>query len=353
MRKRSIGFRLTVWYGLFIAVSLTLFAGGFWLSLRHHLYSATDEILEERAEGVEAFLRDQTASLSADEIRDEFREHAVLGPEADLFQVSNEDGTWVYRSAPLAKADAPAESAVQLPEGGRFTTVEIRGVPFRLFARMAHVEGKRYVVQVAASLHESDEILESATIILVTLIPGALLLACLGGYWLSRRALRPVDQISRAAEEITAQALSRRLSLPESRDELRRMAETLNRMLDRLETAFGKIRAFTADAAHELRTPVALIQTTAEIALRHPRDQEQYRQALEQILAETRRTAGLVEDLLVMARLDAGSPLPIAASRRETLSNERDPTVRRSGKWTGSSSWRAIGATESPLDTPR
>jgi heavy metal sensor kinase len=308
-----------------MAVSLTLFAAGFWFPLRHHLYSTTDEILIERASGVEAFLRDQTASLSAEEIRDEFREHAVLGPEADLFQVSNEDGRWVYRSAPLVKADVPRVTVNELSARGRFSTLEIRGAPLRLFARVADVGGKQYVVQVATSLHEFNEVLESSVTILVALIPGALLLACLGGYWLSRRALRPVDQISRAADEVTAQALSTRLTLPESQDELRRMAETLNRMLDRLEGAFGKIRTFTADAAHELRTPVALIQTTAEVALRHPRNLDEYRQALEQILAETRRTADLVEDLLTMARLDAGSPLTLTcldlrAVAREALS---------------------------------
>jgi heavy metal sensor kinase len=132
-----------------------------------------------------------------------------------------------------------------------------------------------------------------------------LLAASAGGYWMSRRALAPVDEVTDAARLIGLQNLSVRLPVPHTGDELQRLSETWNRMLERLDSAVDRIQRFTADASHELRTPVSVIRTTAELALRRERDPEQYRKALRQILAETERMTRLTEDLLLLARSDA------------------------------------------------
>jgi signal transduction histidine kinase len=131
---------------------------------------------------------------------------------------------------------------------------------------------------------------------------------------MSRRALRPVDQIIDAARSIGEQSLAQRLPLLETQDELQRLSETLNQMLGRIENAFRRVTEFTADASHELRTPVALIRTTAEVAPRKPRANEEYRQALEDVHAESIRTTELIENLLTLARADAGKA---ALERRE------------------------------------
>lgn len=123
---------------------------------------------------------------------------------------------------------------------------------------------------------------------------------------MSRRALRPVDQIIHAARSIGEQSLAQRLPVPETQDELQRLSETLNQMLERIESAFRRVTEFTADASHELRTPVALIRTTAEVALRKSRASEEYRQALEDVHAESVRTTELIQNLLTLARADAG-----------------------------------------------
>ena len=139
-----------------------------------------------------------------------------------------------------------------------------------------------------------------------------LLLASAGGYWISRRALAPVDALTQAARSIGIQNLSQRLPMPSTGDELARLAETWNGMLARLESAVQRLSQFTADASHELRTPIALIRTTAELTLRRDRPAETYRQALGQIVAESERMTQLVEDLLLLARADAGLPaLPL------------------------------------------
>ena len=142
--------------------------------------------------------------------------------------------------------------------------------------------------------------------------PVVLLIGSLGGYWMSRRALEPVDEITRAAQTIGIENLSRRLEVPAAGDELQRLSETWNSMLERLEAAVKRLSQFTADASHELRTPIALIRATAELTLRRERSAETYREALRQIMDDTDRTTRLIDDLLLLARADAGLPaLPL------------------------------------------
>jgi heavy metal sensor kinase len=124
--------------------------------------------------------------------------------------------------------------------------------------------------------------------------------------WLSYRALEPVDMLTRTARKIGGQNLSSRLEKLHTGDELQRLSDTLNEMLDRIEKVFLQITQFTADASHELRTPIALMRTEAEVALRRARDAESYREALQHILTETERTSVLIEDLLALARADSG-----------------------------------------------
>jgi two-component system, OmpR family, heavy metal sensor histidine kinase CusS len=116
-----------------------------------------------------------------------------------------------------------------------------------------------------------------------------------------------VNQITEAARTISEQNLSRRLEIPQSGDELQRLSETLNEMFARLEASFARITQFTGDASHELRTPVSLIRTEAEVAMRKSRTEAEYRQALQHILAEADRTTHLIEELLALARADSGA----------------------------------------------
>jgi signal transduction histidine kinase len=128
--------------------------------------------------------------------------------------------------------------------------------------------------------------------------------------WLTvGRTLRPVGQLRAGAEAVTAADPARRLPVPAAEDEVRRLAETLNGMLDRLEAGGARQRAFVADAAHELRSPLAAVRTTLEVALVHP-DPDGAEPALRTALEETVRMGRLVDDLLLLARLDAGAGRP-------------------------------------------
>jgi heavy metal sensor kinase len=314
MKRRSIRFRLAVWYSAVLALALVAFGGVSWIAVRHVLFHTADETLRDRVEGVRKFMNEQIGALSVEEIRDEFKEHSVLGPGGDLFQVCDADGVWLYRSVPLESGGVPIRLPQDVPAAGVSEDLTVAGAELRFLARRVEVLGKPYTIQVAVPMHELKEGLSGYAWALIVLIPAVLLIATAGGWWMSRRALQPVNQIIDAARSIGEQSLARRLPVPETQDELQRLSETLNQMLGRIESAFRRITEFTADASHELRTPVALIRTTAELALRKQRTTEEYREALEDVHAESVRTTDLIENLLTLARADAGK---VALDRRE------------------------------------
>ena len=185
------------------------------------------------------------------------------------------------------------------------------------------MQGRNYRILVAAPLEGTELTLRRLREVLLWSAPLVLLIGSLGGYWLSRRALAPVDAITRAAQSIGIENLSQRLEVPAAGDELQRLSETWNRMLERLEAAVNRLSQFTADASHELRTPIALIRATAELTLRRERSTETYREALRHIMDETDRTTRLIEDLLLLARSDAGFPA-MALDRVELTPLVRD-----------------------------
>ena len=139
------------------------------------------------------------------------------------------------------------------------------------------------------------------------LIPLGVGLAALGGALIARAALRPVDRMTRTARRITAEDLSRRVERPGTGDEMARLAETLNGMLARLEESFAQTRRFAADAAHELRTPLAALRGGIEVTLRAARSPEEYRRVLASSLEEVERLIRLAEDLLLLSRSTAGA----------------------------------------------
>src|SRR5258708_2481232 len=147
MKDRSLGFRLAAWYLLVFACGVAAFSIAAWFAMRASVYHATDEALEDRVRGVQTFMDRQIASLSIPEIRDEFREHSVLGPGGDLFQVCDQTGQLLYRSVPLeannVQVALPGTLAVP-----RFETLPVQGHVLRFYSQRISVNGKPYTVQV-------------------------------------------------------------------------------------------------------------------------------------------------------------------------------------------------------------
>jgi heavy metal sensor kinase len=307
MLRRSIGFRLAVWYSCVMAIALIAFGVAMTLGMRRSLYGAIDNALRDRVRDTARVVEQFAPSLAPAELQDEIEEHLSLEPGGDLLRIFDADGAVLYASRPLSRGRFPVYTAADLAGGSRYEDARARREPLRFLTSSANVAGREIVIQAAVPLREWIEGLSHFVLILAASIPFALAIAGLGGYWMSRRALAPVDSIISAARTIDADDLSQRLAVPRTGDELERLSTTLNHMFERLQASFNRVTQFTADASHELRTPLALMTTTAELALRKSRPVEQYQAALGQILTELERTSGLVENLLLLARADSGT----------------------------------------------
>lgn len=188
------------------------------------------------------------------------------------------------------------------------------GEPLRVFSLpVQQREGEVVVVQAAAPIGEAERALRGLTLTLLALLPAALLVAGLGGAWLTERALRPIRDITRAAAQIGEGNLAERLPV-ESADEFGWLAGILNGMLGRLEEAFLRQRRFTADASHELRTPLAVIKAHSSLALEDAEGEN--RETLRAIDDAADRANRIVRDLLFLARAESGSveALPVHLS---------------------------------------
>lgn len=293
--------RLAFWYASSLFLILLLFGGGTFYAMRASIEADYDRELKLRLQGIEFFL-EETTEHSLPEIQHELSEDSELRPGGELLQVSDGRGHWIYRSDSSNRLQIPMRETMGGPP--LFATVHARGVPVRLLSAADLVRGVAYNIQVGQSLEESSKVIERFGWLLVAASPLLLIAASAAGYWMAKRALEPIVQITADARAITAFDISHRIKLPRAKDELRHLSQTLNEMLSRLESAFQRVTQFTADASHELRTPIALIRTTAELALGE-NSARASREALRSILEESERTTDLLEDLLVLARADS------------------------------------------------
>jgi two-component system, OmpR family, heavy metal sensor histidine kinase CusS len=303
MMTLPIRLRLTAWYFAVLAVVLSAFGVSAYLEMEHSIHRTVDEELQSRAEGVHQLIERTIQRGAPQDLPEGLREHTELRQGGALLQVSDEQGNWLYRSKVMNDYGVPRPAT--LPK--RAVDFREGHVPLRIWSRQVNVGGQSYLIQSAFEMDDFYEALEHFELLLFISIPLLLVGAAAGGYWISTRALAPVDQITQTARTISAQNLSSRLVVPNTGDELQRLSETLNGMLGRLEAAFKKITQFTADASHELRTPVAVMRTRAELSLRKARSPEEYREVIAEVLAELEKTSALIEQLMFLARADSGS----------------------------------------------
>ena len=298
-----IRLRLTAWYFAILAVVLSAFGISAYFAMRHSIRQTVDEELQIRSEGVHQLIERDIQRGHKDDLPEGLREHTELRVGGALLQVSDEQGNWLYRSPVMSDYGVPRPTTVPR----RATEFMGKDVPLRIWSQKVSVGGQSYLIQSAFEMDDFYEALDDFALLLFISIPLLLLCATAGGYWISTRALAPVDQITRTARTISAQNLSSRLVVPNTGDELQRLSETLNGMLERLEAAFKKITQFTADASHELRTPVAVMRTRAELSLRKARSADEYRDVIAEVLTELEKTSGLIEQLMFLARADSGA----------------------------------------------
>jgi two-component system OmpR family sensor kinase len=256
-----------------------------------------------------------------------------------LVQIIDGQGRVLARSANLGNDVLPFPPRLleQLAAGETaFATLpDAREEPLRMVSVPALVDGQRYAVQVAGSLDDADHILQSAAILFTVMATALLALVGWAGDRLSRKTFVAMENIVDQARKIGDSSLDQRLPHPGGDDEIGHLADTLNAMLDRIEQAFEAQRRFTADASHELRSPLSRLRTEIEITLRRPRSNEEYVVALRSCLAEVGGLTMLVEELLMLARLDAGQQLAqvelasLSALAQETIQRLSAPAAER------------------------
>ena len=249
--------------------------------------------------------------------------------EEGFAQLLDQDGRALARSGQLrAGALSPAE--LQRARSGERVLVERRVPGIEGTTRVLAKAGRRSeVVAVGQSLQDRDDTLDNLVRSFALGGPIAVLLASALGYALAAAGLRPVEAMRRRAREVSLSRADERLPLPAARDEIRRLGETLNEMLDRLSRSFERERRFVADASHELRTPVAVIKTELEGALRAGGHAPQVREALVASVEECEHLAQLAEDLLILARSSEGQ-LPVRPEALE-LREQLERVARRFG----------------------
>jgi heavy metal sensor kinase len=329
MSRIPIRVRLTLAFALAMAVVLAAIGAFLYVRLASSLDEAIDEELQTR-------LAEASAQVAAG------NEVAPAGdPEERVVQVLAQDGTLIATTSTGEPLLDPPEAARAQDTRAWFVLQHVTGLDGRIRVLAAPVDtaqGLR-VVLVGASLEDRDDALGELLTLLAISAPVALLLASLLGYGLSTLSLRPVETMRREAAAISAAEPGRRLPVPPSHDEISRLGETLNEMLERLEAALERERGFVADAGHELRTPLALLKAELELALRRPRSEPELEEAIRSAAHETDRLAQLAEDLLLLARSDRSEvplerkPVPVeqmldaVAARFSGLAHDAGRTI--------------------------
>jgi len=297
--------RLTAWYALLLAAIILGLGTFVVLQLRSDLQATVDR--EVRASTT------QIAQGYAEEGNKDFRDvsNTVLSRGDAGAQVLDRNGrVLVGFGDPVAMEPmAPADARVAAVAGNaRMVTAELGKDEerFRVLASPVDRLGDRRVVVVAESLDRVDESVHRVLVLLLLAGPAALLATALGGWWLARRALLPVERMTSQADEIGIDRLNERIAEPRGEDEIGHLAVTLNAMLDRLERGVEEKHRLIADASHELRTPLAAMRSELDVSLRTDDLSPEAREVLESTREEVDRMSRTVDNLLTLARVDEG-----------------------------------------------
>ena len=342
MRRVPIRLRVAGAFALAMAVVLAATSWFLYARLESHLVGELDNDLRLRAQDLVALVRDPSSSIAT----------AGAGRlvEAGESYAQLVDGQRVVQSTP-GLGRSPVLSPAELSRARRRTIFADRpSVPglderSRVLATPVTRGGRSVVLVVGATRQNGLETLSTFRDELVIAGPIALILASLAGYLLAGLSLRPVEAMRRRAERISAETPGERLPVPETRDEVQRLGETLNAMLERLEVALARERDFVADAGHELRTPLALLRTELELALRHADSPDELREAVRLSTEEVDRLTQLADDLLLIASSEQGrlslriEPVPAA---------DVFASVARRFEWRAEEAGRSVDAVAAP-----
>ncbi len=305
----SISLRLTLWFGCIFFAGWALFGIGMWANLSNTLKNERHQTLSRRIDRLQdLILKDRSASAS--DRAEDFADFAHATGNG-LMEIYRTDGQLAYPS-PSSAASAFPWPHVQQEETEQFSRVQSGGQSYWVMAKPFSSQGQHLILIAAAPEAGNLVVLDNFRWGLFASVPMVLIASSAAGYWISRRALKPVDDITATARSISIGNISERIPVSTTGDELQRLSETCNAMLDRLESSVNQIKRFTADASHELRGPLAFTRTVAEIAIKNPQADPGSRRAFQNIVDEVANASVLLDDMLTLARADS---LPVSLPR--------------------------------------
>jgi heavy metal sensor kinase len=312
----SVRIRLTLWYALSLGVAMTILTATMYLAMRNTLeanlraeLSLNTLALAERLDH-ELEEGDEPGYASESLIRKSpFHNLSIeiYGPQRVLLAASADLGEHRLLAS-LGPQEVPLLASGVATGSIEDSALDRSGVEVAAVGVLRRQDGQVYTFVAGAGRSPMVDALGTLRRLIFTLVPLLLLLAAAGGWYLAHRALAPVTSMAEQARRMGADRLSARLAVVNPDDELGRLAQTFNELLDRIESAFGRMRQFFADASHEIRTPVSVIRSGVDVALTPPVSAGECQETLVAIRDQTARLSRLVEDMFTLARADAGDP---------------------------------------------
>jgi heavy metal sensor kinase len=311
----SVRTRLTLWYAAVLALSLVVFAFIVYYAAARIFFERQDESLRSTAQTVASAYAEELAETKSADLANKVLLTELSFPDRYV-ELTDGNGEPVASSRNLSANVflIPSTSLTEARRAGA-SFVTINNLRVAIVPLVTNQEIG--FAAVAEPLSVIDDALSRLRRAFFAGVPLILLLASAGGYFLARKSLSPIASMNLQTQHISAENLSSRLVVTNSRDELGRLAVTINDLLSRLETSFQEQRQFIADASHELRTPLAVLRGETEVALERTRSVDEYQQSLELVKDEAERLSRIVEDLFLLAREPIKAPLSL---RKEPLS---------------------------------
>lgn len=311
----SIRLRLTLWYAVVLAITLGMASLFVYGQLARNHYERLEARLETALRVIESSLAheiDEHGGREEGENSFQFvlrTIHPLTFPDLELaVMIGKKKVGSKPESGGIGLREEVLAEAVKRSEGENSKAVVWSAAGWRYMSLRAPVAGNDYTFVTGGSERRADAEVRALERAFLFGMPIPLLLAAAGGWWLMRKSFAPIAAMSETADAISAESLGQRLAIANPGDELGRLGRSFNRLLDRLEASFEVQRRFMSDASHELRTPVSIARTAAQVTLeREQRSEEEYREALGMIERQLQRMGRLVEDMFLLALADAGA----------------------------------------------
>lgn len=312
VRPSTIRLKLTIWYAAVMGVVLISFSIALYMIMSRALYDEVDAKIKAMAEVTASSTENLKGHFDLTQLDNMLEEKLGFRTPGKFIQILDNTGTVGQLSANLQAHPLPISIKALKKASTKeisFETLQVKNskYPIRMVTYPV-VENNEVtnILQIGTSLQTAQETLQKLFFTLLLGVPASLTLASFGGWFMARKSLRPVNDITTTARLITAKNLDKKIEVANPNDEVGMLAETINDMISRLNSSFGQMNQFSSDVSHELRTPLTILRGEMEVALRSQRTAEEYREVITSGLEEVERMSLMVEELLLLSKAEHG-----------------------------------------------